>query len=93
MKEHLNELQIHKSEYEKRYLRGKEECDKLKETEVNINFGFNVLQNQFGDTTQGAVRLMMKLMPNFLTHAVKARDFYHPFFLFKFVHDTVYLGS
>jgi hypothetical protein len=53
MKKHLNELQISKSEYEKRCFRDKEECDRLKETEVNINSGFNTLQNQFNDTIQG----------------------------------------
>jgi hypothetical protein len=36
MKKRLNNLQISKSEYEKRYFRDKEECDRLKDTEVNI---------------------------------------------------------
>jgi hypothetical protein len=40
MKKHLNTLQINNSEYEKRYFRDKEECARLKETEVNINSGF-----------------------------------------------------
>lgn len=92
MKKHLNELQISKSEYEKRYFQDKEECDRLKETEVNINSSFNMLQNQFSDT-RGCETVMMRLIPNCLTFAVKARDFYDPFFLFKFLHDIVYLRS
>jgi hypothetical protein len=93
MKKHLNNLQISKSEYEKRYFRDKEECDRLKETKVNIKSAFNTLQNPFSDMIQGAETVMMKLIPNFLTSAVKARDFYDSFLLFKFLRYIVYSGS
>ncbi|PNF42466.1 hypothetical protein B7P43_G08746 [Cryptotermes secundus] len=43
LKKHLNELQISKFEYENRYLREKEECDRLKETE-------EILRKELHDT-------------------------------------------
>jgi hypothetical protein len=43
MNARLNKLQISKSEYEKCYFQVKEECCRLKETEVNINSGFKYI--------------------------------------------------
>jgi hypothetical protein len=46
-----------------------------------------MLQNAFSDMIQEAVRLIMKVMPHFLSK----RDFYDPFFLFQFLQDLLYI--